>query len=172
MKDAVPPLVEAVGAGFAYGDRTVLSDVDLELRAGDVLGVLGPNGAGKSTLIRLLLGLAAPTAGQVKLLGRPIESYSRRAVARMAALVPQDAAADFGFSVREVVEMGRTPFLGRFQPPSAVDHAAVDQALAATETEHLADRPVDRLSGGERRRVLLARALAQTPRVLFLDEPT
>lgn len=157
---------------FAYGKRTILSDVSFALDQGQWLTIVGPNGAGKTTLLRCLLGLLRPERGEVTVAGRSLAAMSPRDIARLMALLPQQAEMPFGFSVREIVAMGRTPHLGRFQPMTTQDHELVDQALRDTETTDLADRPVTALSGGETQRVFLARAFAQNTPLLILDEPT
>ena len=165
-------LVEARGVTFGYPGREVLRDVSFTLRAGELVALCGPNGAGKSTLLRILLGLHAPAAGSVELGGAPVASLGRREIARRAALLPQESPPELPLSVREVVALGRLPHLGRLQPEGPADARAVAEALAATDTASLAERPLTELSGGERHRVHLARALAQGAPVLLLDEPT
>src|SRR5450432_2112684 len=165
-------LCEASGVGFGYGARSVFRDVGFAVGPGELVALCGPNGAGKSTLLRLLLGLHVPSSGVVRLGGVPVETLSRRQIARRAALLPQDAPIDLPLTVREAVALGRLPHLDRFQPESADDAAAVARALEATDTAELFDRPVAELSGGERHRVHLARALAQEAPLLLLDEPT
>ena len=157
---------------FAYSGNPVLSDINLELRRGRCYGILGPNGSGKTTLLDLLAGLLTPEAGAITFKGRRLHSWPKRQLACELALVPQDFMVRFGFSVREVVEMGLHPRLHRFASPSQAEQDRVEQALAATGITHLADRPVTRLSGGEKQRVAVARALAQQPEVLLLDEAT
>ncbi|WP_052464250.1 ABC transporter ATP-binding protein [Geoalkalibacter subterraneus] len=157
---------------FAYGDTPVLRGIDLEVRAGEIFGVLGSNGCGKSTLLRLMRGLLAPCRGRVLWEGRDVRRLSRKALARRAAVVPQGAAAGFPFAVREMVSLGRFAHQGGFVGAHPGDRAAVEKALALTDTLHLAEREVTGLSGGELQRVLLARALAQQAPVLLLDEAT
>ena len=164
-------LVEVSRVRFGYRAAPVLRDVSFAIGAGELVALCGPNGAGKSTLLRLLLGLHAPSSGQVALAGAPLASLSRRQIARHAALLPQDAPADVPLSVREAVSLGRLPHLGRLQPETGADVDAVARALAATDTTELAERPINELSGGERHRVHLARALAQEAPLLLLDEP-
>jgi iron complex transport system ATP-binding protein len=164
-------LVEALGLGFDYPGHEVFSDVSFQLRAGELLALSGPNGAGKSTLLRLLLGLHAPRAGRVTLGGTALGELGRRDIARRAALLPQDSPMELPLTVREVVALGRLPHLGRFQPEGPDDLRAVEHALEMTDTAALAGRRVTELSGGERHRVHLARALAQEAPVLLLDEP-
>ena len=166
------PLWSLAGLDFGYGECMVLRDVSLELPPGRCYGILGPNGSGKTTLLDLLSGLLQPHAGRVTFRGRPLHSWPKKQLARRLALVPQDFMVRFGYTVREVVEMGLHPHLHRFGSPTAADLALVDEALAATGIEELADRPVTRLSGGEKQRVAVARALAQRPEVLLLDEAT
>jgi iron complex transport system ATP-binding protein len=166
------PLVEVSGASFAYGARRVLEGVSFAARAGELVGLVGPNGAGKSTLVRLVAGLLAPASGTVRLGGLDPHAAPRRAVARLCALVPQEPRTPWPFTVREAVMMGRAPRQGLLAVPGPLDHGAVDGALRACDLVPLAGRRLDALSGGERRRVFFARALAQEPRVLLLDEPT
>jgi len=172
MTVAATPMLEAVGVGFAHGARRVLDGVDLALRPAEVVALVGPNGAGKSTLVRLLAGLARPAAGDVRLDGRPLGAWPRRDVARRLALVPQDPRVEFPYTVLEVALMGRAPHHGPIALPGAHDVAIARAARASLEIDDLAARRLDELSGGERQRVFLARALAQEPRVLLLDEPT
>jgi iron complex transport system ATP-binding protein len=165
-------MVEVRGVTFRYGARAALEDVSFSAREGEFVGLLGPNGAGKSTLVRLIAGLAAPAQGTVRLAGLDPAAAPRRAVARVCALVPQEPRLGWPFTVREAVMMGRAPRQGLLAVPSRFDHGAVQGALEACDLVHLAGRRLDALSGGERRRVFFARALAQEPRVLLLDEPT
>ncbi|GAB4571880.1 MAG: ABC transporter ATP-binding protein [Anaerolineae bacterium] len=165
-------LLRAREVQFAYGGHPVLRDISFALGAGQFVGLVGPNGTGKSTLLKVLGGLLPASAGQMALLGRSLDDYTAREVARIVAHVPQSTVLEFPFTVREVVLMGRSPFLGRFQLESALDREIAERAMRTTETLALADRPVNTLSGGEQQRVLIARALAQQPRILLLDEPT
>ncbi|MCI0372200.1 MAG: ABC transporter ATP-binding protein, partial [candidate division NC10 bacterium] len=164
--------LEIRGLLHRYRDGTVLRGLDLTVDAGEVLGVFGPNSAGKTTLLRLLCGTLVPAAGEIRLFGRPLPEWPRRELARTVALVPQEAAVAFPYTVLEVVLMGRYPHGSRFGLPTPTDLAAVEDALVRTDLTHLAKVPVTDLSGGERQRVMLARALAQAPRLLLLDEPT
>ena len=137
-----------------------------------MVGLLGPNGAGKSTILKLAAGTLRPNAGRVCLLGDEASRLPRREAARRVAVVPQEFTVQFPYTVRQIVEMGRTPRLNLLGTLDADDHAAVDAALATTDIAHLADRVFNELSGGERQRVLLALALAQEGQILLLDEPT
>jgi ABC-type cobalamin/Fe3+-siderophores transport system ATPase subunit len=164
-------LLSARGLRVGYGGDDVLHDVDLALEAGRSTAVIGPNGSGKSTLVRALAGTLPDRGGTIELLGRPLGSWRRREVASLVAVVPQLVEFTFPLTVREVVEQGRSPHLGPWNPPSARDHAAVGAALARTGLSAHAEVSVRALSGGQRQLVLLARALAVEPRVLLMDEP-
>jgi iron complex transport system ATP-binding protein len=165
-------LLAAEGVRFEYGARRVLDGVDLGIAAGEIVGLIGPNGAGKSTLVRLLAGTIRPASGVVRLDGRPLRDWSGTERARRLALVPQDPRIEFPYTVLEVVLMGRSPHLPTLALPGRHDLDIARGALARLEVADLEARRMDELSGGERQRVFLARALAQEPTVLLLDEPT
>jgi len=165
--------VEADGLHFAYvRGEAVLAGLSMRADAGRLTCVLGPNGSGKTTLLRLLVGLARPGEGEVRLAGRPLGSYRRADLARRVAYVPQETLAAAPFTVAETVLMGRSPHIGALGFESEGDWEAAEAALRQTGTARFADRGLEDLSGGERQRVLLARALAQEPDVILLDEPT
>jgi ABC-type cobalamin/Fe3+-siderophores transport system ATPase subunit len=164
--------LEHVSFGYHRG-RCVLQDVSLQVAPGEVLALVGPNGVGKSTLLRLMAGLRRPWEGQLLLAGRDMALMSRREVARTVAVVPQEVHMPFPFTVRQVVELGRTPYVKPFAlGGDHRDRTAVERALALLGLEGMAHRPFVELSGGERRRVIIAMALAQEPQLLLLDEPT
>jgi len=152
--------------------QAVLQGLELEIPAGSITAILGPNGSGKTTLLHLILGLLSPGRGTIRLAGRPQASYSRREMGRLMALVPQSEAITFNFSVLEYVLMGRAPYLGPLEMPRPTDRQVAAAALEMTGAGALQDRPVSALSGGEHQLIILARALAQEPRILLLDEPT
>jgi iron complex transport system ATP-binding protein len=158
--------------GFGYRGRRVGSGVSLDIRNGEVLCLLGPNGGGKTTLMKTLLGLLPPIAGRVRLDGRDIAEMSRRELARIIGYVPQAHLAFFPFTVSDVVLMGRNAHIGLFAAPSRADRAVAERALATLGVAHLGERVYTEISGGERQLVLIARALAQEPRILIMDEPT
>ncbi len=160
--------LEARGLAAPYGLEPGL---DLAVEAGAVVGLVGPNGAGKSTLLRCLSGALRPTAGEVRLMGDPLPALDRRTRARRLGVMPQEEPRLEGFTVRESVELGRLPHLPRFGGLRAVDRQAVQAALEMADVAPLADRLTPTLSGGEHQRVRVARALAQGPEVLLLDEP-
>lgn len=165
-------LLSATGIGHAFGGRAALTDVDVALSAGELGAVVGPNGAGKTTLLRVLAGVLVPDSGAVQMGGRALGSLSRREVAQRLAVAAQEEPAPFPYSVAEVVAMGRAPFLGPFGRESESDRERVREALERTGMQGFAGRRYPTLSSGERQRVVLARAFAQTPRVMLLDEPT
>ena len=157
----------------AYGERRVLEGVSLTIAPGEFVGLVGPNASGKSTLLKAATRVLRPVSGRVLLDGRDVwREMSLGEMARSVAVVPQDFPMDFPFTVRETVLMGRTPFVGRLRGEQPADLARVRQAMESTETLDLSDRLISELAGGERQRVVLAKALAQDPRLLLLDEPT
>src|SRR3954451_3356268 len=167
-------MLKAEHVSFAYraGAPRVVDDVSLTLAAGDLTGILGPNGSGKTTLLKMLSRTLTPSAGTISYDGRPLAEWTRRDLARRIALVPQETHAPFDFTVLDIVLMGRFPHLGAFALEGPDDLAIARQALAATGTSAFEDRPFATLSGGEKQRVVIAGALAQSPELLLLDEPT
>ncbi|MCX8187125.1 MAG: ABC transporter ATP-binding protein [Nitrososphaeria archaeon] len=157
---------------FYYGARKILENISLTADEGELIGVVGPNGSGKTTLLKILDGLLKPKIGSVYLDGKSIQEMSIKEIARNIAMVPQDASADVEFTAFEMVIMGRTPHLGKLSLETVEDEAKVKRWMEVTETLHLAERKMSEISGGEKQRVIIARALAQEPRVLLLDEPT
>ncbi|WOT04599.1 ATP-binding cassette domain-containing protein [Shewanella youngdeokensis] len=157
---------------YSVGDKCLLDGVSFDLKAGEFLVVLGANGAGKTTLMNCLCGLNAPSKGVVSLNERPLNSMSRAEIAQQMALVPQQQETAFAFTALEMVVMGRTPFLSTFESPSDQDVEDAKKVLQQLDASALAQRDYNRLSGGERQLVLLARALFQSERLLLLDEPT
>lgn len=171
MTDA---LLSASGLRFRYpgAARPALDGVEVSVPAGSLVGVIGPNGSGKSTLVKVLLGALEPGDGDVRLLGRSLSSWSRRELARRVGVVPQTETVTFPVSVREFVQMGRYPHLGAWRRARPVDRRAVDRALQRCDLTGLEERSFSTLSGGERQLARVARALAQEPDLLILDEPT
>jgi iron complex transport system ATP-binding protein len=164
--------LEVEALAFGYPGRPVGRDVSFTLQGGEVLAILGPNGGGKTTLFKTVLRLLEPHGGRMTIDGEPIAAYSRRRLARVFGYVPQAQLGLFPFTVREMVLMGRTAHLGAFAAPSTRDRAVADDALRALGLGALAERPYTQVSGGERQLTLIARALAQEPAILVMDEPT
>ncbi|MEU4985374.1 ABC transporter ATP-binding protein [Streptomyces sp. NPDC021969] len=164
--------VEVEGLTVEMSGARVLDEVSLRADSGRFVGLVGPNGSGKSTLLRCVYRALRPTAGVVRLGGDDLPSLSPRESARRLAALPQEAAAEFDFTVAEVVAMGRLPHQGAAARTSDEDRHVCAAALDGVGAGHLTDRGFLTLSGGERQRVLIARALAQQPRILVLDEPT
>jgi iron complex transport system ATP-binding protein len=165
-------MLSVEGLDFGFPGRTIGRDVSFTLQAGEVMCVLGPNGGGKTTLFRTLLGLLEPHAGSIRLDSSSLTTLSRAEIARRVGYVPQGHAGYFAFTVREFVLMGRTAHLGVFSVPGKQDRQVAERALESLGIAHLADKPVTEISGGERQLALVARALAQEPKLLVLDEPT
>lgn len=159
------------GAAVGY-DGPVVTDASLDVRPGEIVGLIGPNGAGKTTLVRAVTGGARVLAGSVTVDGRPVGAYSRLELARLVGVLPQTVPSAFAFTARQFVEMGRHAHVSRFGDLSVKDRGVVEDSMALTDTAHIAEKPVDTLSGGDLQRLTLAQALAQQPSVLLLDEPT
>jgi len=153
-------------------DRDVLRRVSIKVGRGELVGILGPNGSGKTTLLKILGGGLSPQSGRVTLEGRPLSESTRRQIARRIAYVPQDMHVAFDFKVLDIVLMGRFPHLGAFTLEGPDDLVIARHALESTGTAGLEGRPFSTLSGGEKQRVVIASALAQSPQILLLDEPT
>lgn len=164
--------VAVTDLSLSYGGRAVLSDLSFQVEAGEFFVIIGPNGAGKTTLLKTLAGLIKAESGQVEILGRKLSRYSRRELARLVAMVPQQMPEEFPFSVAETVLMGRAPHLGLIASEREEDYQLARRAMDFTDVGGLADRRLDQLSGGERQRVIIARAICQKPKIMLLDEPT
>ena len=166
------PALRVHGLQVAFGSRLILRNLSFEVAPGEFFIVIGPNSAGKTTLLKTLAGIVRPQKGQVEIFGRPLQSYARRELARLLAVMPQRPESGIPFTAVEAVLLGRSPHLGWFAWEKSRDLELAREAMALTHVSHLADRPLSQLSGGELQRVVLARALCQEPRLLLLDEPT
>lgn len=169
-----PPAFETRGLTVRYpgSARPALADVDFAVEPGTLYAILGPNGSGKSTLMRALLGVLRPTAGRAFFAGRNVRHWKRRELARRVGAVAQSESTSFPIRVRELVAMGRYPHLGALSREGPDDHAAIEAAMERCDVAGLAKREISTLSGGEAQRARIARALAQEPSALALDEPT
>lgn len=162
------------GLSFRYQNAKTpaLDSFSLEIPKGSSMALLGPNGAGKSTLMDIMLRWKTPTDGTITLFGHPLQSYSRKEMGRLVALVPQDENSNFAFSALDYVLFGRAPYLGDIAQPRQEDIDIALDSLRQVGLSSFAERPVTSLSGGEHQLLLLARAIAQRPRLMLLDEPT
>jgi iron complex transport system ATP-binding protein len=156
----------------SYGNNLVLMNISFAVSKGEFFIIIGPNGSGKTTLMKLISGILKLQKGRLEILDRPIDGYSRKALAKTIAFVPQMAPVDFPFTVTEIVLMGRSPYLGMLGLEEEKDLKIAKQSIAFTGMEHLAHRKLDQLSGGEQQRVFIARAICQEPDIILLDEPT
>jgi len=152
----VNALLQLDNISFGYGSQPLFADTSLTIEAGEMVGLLGPNGAGKTTLLKLATGALRPQRGRVLLDDRDLHSLPRREIARRIAVVPQESSTPFAFTVRELVSLGRTPYLSFLGTESAADRRAIREALEATGTASLAGRIFNELSGGEKQRVALS----------------
>ena len=157
---------------FGYKRDLVLDKISFNIKKGRFVSIIGPNGSGKSTILKTLNNLYTPWEGQIFIEGSNIKKIKKKELARKIALVPQNTNIDYRFTVEDVVLMGRHPHKGRFQREDANDYHIVHEALGMTNTLHLKDRIITEVSGGERQRVIIAKAIAQNPSIILLDEPT
>lgn len=165
-------MIEASSISFRYHEDWALQDISFQIGKGEFIGLIGPNGSGKTTLLKILSRLLVPQKGDVLYELTPLKKMSRADIAKKIAVVPQEAYSLFPFRVMEIVLMGRSPYLGYLMFEKEKDLEIVKKAMEWTEVSSLSERPIDELSGGERKRVFIARALAQEPEVILLDEPT
>ena len=165
-------ILETKNITFSYDRKEVLKDINLAVEEADFLGIIGPNGSGKTTLLKMLCRGLKPGQGRVLFKGEDIFKLDTRFVAKNIAMVPQDETIIFPFTVFELVMMGRSPYIDRFSWEKQEDIRIVESAMKLADISRLKDRSIDELSSGERQRVFIARALAQMPKVLLLDEPT
>ncbi|MCR2043133.1 ABC transporter ATP-binding protein [Anaerosalibacter massiliensis] len=164
--------LEVEKLNFAYEEELTLKDISFNIKKGEFISIIGPNGSGKSTLLKNISNIYSPQSGSIKIYNNDIKKYGTRELAKNIALVPQDTIISYNFSVLDIVLMGRFSHLNRFEKEREEDFKIVYEALKKTNTFHLKDRNIDEISGGERQRVIIARALAQEPKIIFLDEPT
>ncbi len=164
--------VELKNLDWSYNGKKVVDSINLDIEEGSFTGIIGPNGAGKTTLLKLILKLLPPREDNVFILGRDIREFSRKELAKKISYVPQTINVDFSFSVKQIVSMGRNPHRTLFGEDSVKDDEIVQNAMEETEVLSLKNKDIGSISGGELQRVIIARALAQEPRILAMDEPT
>lgn len=172
MSNANTKVLSIKDVSFSYGDKRVLRGINLDIKERELVGLVGPNGCGKSTLLKLVSGVMPPNDGTISLVGTNVNSLSPRQLARKVAVMPQTAEIPPTFTTFEIALMGRTPHLGLLQWENRNDYEKTQAAMEMTDCWDLANQPIGTVSGGERQRVLLARALAQETPLLLLDEPT
>lgn len=165
-------MIQVKGLGKSYQSTPVLRDLTFEVAKGEFFGVIGPNGSGKSTLCKLISGVAGVDAGEIHLDGKEVGGYSRKELARLLAVLEQEALPPVGFLVREVLEMGRFPYQNWLGEDTEDAQPLIDEIIHLLRLEDLEQRSLEHLSGGEKQRVALGKALVQKPRILLLDEPT
>ncbi|MFN8007864.1 MAG: ABC transporter ATP-binding protein [Terriglobia bacterium] len=156
---------------FSYNSRPILQNIDLQIPRQSILGLIGPNGSGKTTLLKLISRILHPQQGQILIDGQPLDGLRAGEIARKMAVISSEQSFEFPFAVKDIVAMGRFPHLRRWQKLSAQDQSLIDESMRMTAIGHLQDRPISKLSSGERQRVLIARAITQEPSLLLLDEP-
>ena len=166
------PSIRASALNTSYGSLPVVRDVSFSVSKGEFFIVIGPNGSGKTTLLKVMAAITAFQGGKLEILGKPMEKYSRKSLAKIMALVPQTVPEDLPFTVRELVLMARSPHMGLLGLEGDHDIQMAEEAMAFTGVEPLVDRKMDQLSGGERQRAFIARAICQDPQIILLDEPT
>lgn len=164
--------VNVIDIDVSYAAKKVLEAISFYAERGEILGIIGPNGSGKTTLIKAMSRIVTPDSGEVRLSDHGLDTFGFRDLARQVAVVPQDISIGFEYTVREIVAMGRHPYIGRFASETVRDLEICDRAMRLANVTHLAGSSVHEISGGERQRVLIARALAQDPKILLLDEAT
>ena len=157
---------------FSYNGTSIVNDISLSIKEGEFLSILGPNGAGKTTLIKILTGVIKDITGEVFLYSKPLQYYKRREFAKIVSFLPQNPEINLPFQVRDVVMMGRFPYIKRFEMERPKDSEVVEYAMKLLNIDHLGKRHLMELSGGEVKRVFIAQAIAQESKILFLDEPT
>ncbi len=164
--------IEVKNLKFSYRESLVLKGLSFNIKKGEFVSIIGPNGSGKSTLLKTLNNLYKPNSGDILIEGKNVEDYSKRDLAKIVGFVPQDTTIDYEFTVEDIIMMGRHPYKGRFQKEDKIDYKIVNDVMEMTNTLKFKDSLITEISGGERQRVIIAKALAQNPSIILLDEPT
>ena len=165
-------ILELKNISFAYGNKDVLRDISLDINEGDFISIIGPNGSGKSTLIKIMNNIYQPKRGKVILREKAIEQYRTKDIAKEISLVPQEVDINYDFTVEDIVAMGRYPHLKALEAESDKDYKIIEEAMILTNVYDLRDRKVTEISGGEKQRTMIAKAIAQDSNIILLDEPT
>jgi len=165
-------ILDTLNISLIFRDKSILSNVSIEVSTGEFFVIIGPNGAGKTSLLKIISGLQKAQQGSVHIKGKNISGYTRRSLSKILAIVPQHVEMGFPFTVADTIIMGRTPHLGILGMEGEKDFLIAEEAMEFTEVSHLADRKLFQLSGGELQRVIIARAICQQPEIILLDEPT
>ena len=165
-------MIYAENIAMSYHSRQVLKQIDFSVERGETFGIIGPNGSGKSSLLKLISGIEKPDEGEIHLFGKPVHAHSSKQLSRLVAVLQQEALPSIGFTVRDVVEMGRYPYQSWLGSEKDDIGPLIDFIMRRLGIDHIADRSLAELSGGERQRVALGKAMAQQPKLLLLDEPT
>lgn len=164
--------IEVKNLKFGYREALVLKGLSFNIKKGEFVSIIGPNGSGKSTLLKTLNNLYKPNSGDILIEGKNVEDYRKKDLAKIVGFVPQDTTIDYEFTVEDIVMMGRHPYKGRFQKEDKADYKIVNDVMEMTNTLKFKDSLITEISGGERQRVIIAKALAQNPSIILLDEPT
>jgi len=164
------PIISLKKVNFSYDQQSVLQDIDLSVFAGEFIGIIGPNGSGKTTLLKLISGILRPQSGHIQLFNQDISFISRKKIAKIISVVPQDSYVTYNYKVKEIVFMGRIPYINQWQGETISDYRISRNAMEKTDSLCHAEKGIHQISGGEMQRVYIARALAQSPKILMLDE--
>lgn len=164
-------IIEVEGLNFKYDERLILNDAAFDVEPGSFVSIIGPNGSGKTTLLKNISGVLRPLSGSITLKGRGIEKYKKKELARIVAYVPQSTTIDFGFTVEDIVMMGRSPYMGPFGSETIEDIRIAEASMKLVGIYELKDKKINEISGGEKQRAIIACALAQKPEIILMDEP-
>ena len=164
------PIISLKNVSFSYGQQSVLEDIDLSVFPGDFIGIIGPNGSGKTTLLKLISGILKPQNGRIMLFNQDILMIPRKKIARIISVVPQESHVAYNYKAKEIVFMGRIPHISQWQGETILDYQISQNAMKKTDSLCHAEKGIHQISGGEMQRIYIARALAQSPKILMLDE--
>lgn len=170
MNTDFKPIVSLEDVSFSYNHHPAIQEMNLSIYPGKFIGIIGPNGSGKTTILKLISGILTPQKGRISILEQDVRKISRKKMAKIISMVPQESYITFNYKVKEVVFMGRIPFINQWQGETLLDYQISQEAMKKTDSLHHAEKGIHQISGGEMQRVYIARALAQTPKILMLDE--